>query len=355
MEHPLQKGIALIILFTALAGCFAGPVFEGDVLPNFDGRVFNNRDPMNQGPLDMISLSFGFVTQSETWPTWIDNPPADDVINRVDQDIRVTYISHATTLIQMDGLNILTDPVYSDRASPVSFAGPKRIRAPGLSLSELPPIDVILISHNHYDHLDIQTLQDIAALQAQPPLVLAGLGNGKLFEQIGLTNHRDLQWDESVQLGDVEFKFVECRHRSGRGIGDQMKTLWGSFVIQSDTGNVYFAGDTGYGPHLKEHGEQYGPFELAILPIGAYEPRWFMADVHMNPAEAVQAHIDLNSHQSLSIHFGVFQLTYEGVAAPEQELEAALSAKNIDPATFWRLQPGQSRVLSPTQPPSNRG
>lgn len=315
-------------------------------MDNFNGEVFVNRDPMDKGLFDMISLSWGFLTQSENWPTWIDNPDPDTIPERVFSGIQITYISHATTLVQMDGLNILTDPVYSRRASPVSFAGPERIRAPGIPLDELPPIDVVLISHNHYDHLDVETLQQLAAQQSTPPLVLAGLGNGKLFSDIGLSHFIDLQWNQGTSIDDVKFTFVECRHRSGRGLGDQMKTLWGSFVVESKSGTVYFAGDTGYGPHLKEHGEQFGPFDLSILPIGAYEPRWFMTDVHMNPAEAVQAHLDLNSRQSLSIHFGVFQLTYEGVNTPERELAESLTANNLDSSLFWSLEPGQTRIVN---------
>lgn len=349
MTHLCFKFLATVLLLITLSGCFAAPEYEGERSDHFDGEVFVNREPMNKGPFDMLKLGFGFVTQAKPWPAWIENTPADPIPHKVIDGIRITYINHATTLIQMDGINILTDPIYSDRASPLSFAGPKRIRAPGIPLDELPPIDVILISHNHYDHLDIETLQNLNTQQEQPPLILAGLGNGKLFEQSKLPEHVDLDWNESFALNEIEFTFVECRHRSGRGIGDQMKTLWGSFVIKSDTGSIYFAGDTGYGPHLKEHGEQFGPFDLSILPIGAYEPRWFMKDVHLNPEEAVEAHLDLGSKQSLGIHFGVFQLTYEAVSDPETALATALAAKQIRSDKFWQLEPGKSRSIKSSQ------
>lgn len=314
-------------------------------MDNFDGKVFRNREPLGQKPLDMLSFGWGSLTQAKQWPDWIENEPADVPPALVADGIRVTYINHATTLIQMQGLNILTDPIYSERASPFQWAGPKRVRAPGIAMDDLPHIDVILVSHNHYDHLDVDTLKQLTARQEKAPLVLSGLGVGQLFSEIGVTNYVDMQWGQVERYQDMEFSFVECRHRSGRGISDQMKTLWGSFVIKSAAGNVYFAGDTGYGPHLKDHGEQYGPFALAILPIGAYEPRWFMTDVHMNPEEAVRAHRDLQSKQSLSIHFGVFQLTYEAIDEPVQALKTALDTHGVNVADFWALEPGQFRNI----------
>ncbi|MFT7689163.1 MAG: L-ascorbate metabolism protein UlaG (beta-lactamase superfamily) [Candidatus Azotimanducaceae bacterium] len=337
--------IVHIVLAMLLTSCVAGPIYRGQVLDNFDGKVFVNRTPLSQKPLDVLSFGLGSLSKAEQWPSWIDNKPAEVPPASVSDGIRVTYINHATTLIQLRGLNILTDPIYSKRASPFQWAGPKRVRAPGISMSDLPNIDVILISHNHYDHLDVDTLKKLTARQEKPPLVLSGLGVGELLSKNGISKYIDMQWGQVEQFEDVEFSFVECRHRSGRGISDQMKTLWGSFVIKSASGNVYFAGDTGYGPHLKEHGELYGPFALSILPIGAYEPRWFMADVHMNPDDAVKAHEDLKSEQSLSIHFGVFQLTYEKIDGPAAALATALEAHEIDEANFWTLEPGEARSI----------
>ena len=259
-------------------------------------------------------------------------------------------MNHATVLIQVDELNILTDPVYSLRASPFQWAGPRRIRSPGVRLEDLPPIDVILISHNHYDHLDLDTLQKLQALNPQDdgPLILAGLGNGQLFVQHGLKHYRDMDWGERITHKTVEFIFTQAQHRSGRGIADQMKTLCGSFVIQTSHGNIYFAGDTGYGPHFKEAREEYGSFALSLLPIGAYEPRWMMSDIHLNPREAVQAHVDLDSQQSLGIHFGTFQLTYEGVDQPRLDLAKARQDLQVPDDQFWALQFGETRELSHT-------
>ena len=266
--------------------------------------------------------------------------------DRVENGIRATYINHATILIQVDGLNILTDPIWSERASPVTFAGPKRIRAPGIEISDLPEIDLVLISHNHYDHLDTATLRQLRQQQNKEPVIVSGLGNAALLRSLGYDQAIELDWSDSSSVEGATVHFVECQHRSARGVFDQMRTLWGSFVIETSEGNIYFAGDTGYSPHFKEQGERFGSFALSILPIGAYEPRWFMKDIHLNPAEAVKAHIDLNSKQSLGMHFGVFQLTWEPVDQPVTDLDTALQANQIDAGRFWALEPGQARVIT---------
>ena len=236
--------------------------------------------------------------------------------------------------------------MYAERASPFTFAGPKRIHQPGVRLEDLPPIDVILISHNHYDHLDTETLTKIVNQQDFAPKILTGLGNSALLNEIGLKNHNELNWNGSVKLDGINFTFTKCRHRSGRGITDQMQTLWGSFVIEAPSGNIYFAGDTGYDDHFTATKEKFGGFALSILPIGAYEPRWFMKDVHLNPAEAVQAHLDLNSERSMAIHFGTFQLTLESVEQPVIDLKAALATNQVSEENFLVLKPGATRVIA---------
>lgn len=297
----------------------------------------------------MLQLTAGFLFTAEEWPDRIDNQPRRVPNERVQgETISVTFINHATVLIQVAGVNILTDPIYSERASPLQWAGPKRVRRPGVRFEDLPPIDVILISHNHYDHLDIDTLQRLQSRnpQGNGPLILAGLGNGQLFQENGLSHYRDLDWGQRVTVRDVEFIFSEGQHRSGRGLSDQMKTLWGGFIIRTSQGNIYFAGDTGYGPHFRDAREQYGSFILSLLPIGAYEPRWFMTPVHLNPGEAVRAHVDLASQQSLGIHFGTFQLTYERIEQPIHDLKQALEELDIPESQFWALEFGETRVIS---------
>lgn len=328
-----------------LVGCVAAPGYEGARMENFDGSVFRNNQPMQKNLTDMLKLSWEFITKSATWPDEIEIAQQLVPQERVTNGISVTFINHATVLIQVDGLNILTDPIYAERASPLSFAGPKRIHKPGIRLEDLPPIDVILISHNHYDHLDIETLTELVGRQLKAPRILTGLGNSSLLDEVSLSNHAELNWNDSEANGDINFTFTECRHRSGRGITDQMQTLWGSFVIEAPSGNIYFAGDTGYDGHFKAARDKFGGFALSILPIGAYEPRWFMKDVHLNPEEAVQAHLDLNSEQSVAIHFGTFQLTLESVDQPETDLKAALTEKQINEDRFLALKPGDTRVI----------
>ncbi len=340
-----KRFIPTAITTGLLASCTGAPSYEGEPSDHFDGDVFINSTPMSKGAGDLLSLGWGSLTKSERWPSWIDIEQKAIAEERVEEGISVTFINHATFLIQVDGLNIITDPVYSMRASPVQFAGPRRVHTPGVAFEDLPHIDVVLISHNHYDHLDAATLKRLLEDQEEEPLILAGLGNGAYFDQLGLTQHADLDWEDSYSFEGVEFIFTECCHRSGRGISDQMKTLWGSFVIKTSQGNLYFAGDTGYDKHFATTGDEHGPFALAMLPIGAYEPRWFMKDVHTNPAEAVQAHRDLRSELSIGMHFGTFQLTYEAIDQPQIDLEEALEDQGVPEEEFLVLEVGERLVL----------
>jgi L-ascorbate metabolism protein UlaG (beta-lactamase superfamily) len=341
--------LCLCLLAISIASCTGAPRYDGPRSSHFDGNNFANTVPMSKGAGDIMKLGWGMVTEAETWPDWVEITPRPVDSERVHEGMTVTYINHASFLVQVDGLNILTDPIYSKRASPFQWTGPARVHQPGVRFEDLPPIDVVLISHNHYDHLDEATLKRFAEM-AEQPLILSGLGNGRLFEKWGLGEHRDLDWEESQRLGEVEITFTECRHRSGRGIGDQMKTLWGAFVIKTSAGNIYFAGDSGYGGHFQDAGYRHGPFALSLLPIGAYDPRWFMKDVHVNPAEAVQAHRDLGSELSIGMHFNTFQLTYEGIDEPEIDLAAALREARIAPDRFITLAPGAAITKGAGEP-----
>jgi L-ascorbate metabolism protein UlaG (beta-lactamase superfamily) len=342
----ITRGFLLSCSLLLVLSCTAAPNYDGEASTHFDGERFHNRDGADKSAWDLLKFGWGSLFNAASWPDTVAIEPGKVPHARVAQGISVTYINHSTFLIQVDGINILTDPIYAQRASPFQWAGPKRVHQPGVAMADLPPIDVILISHNHYDHLDESTLQELFARQDTPPLILAGLGNGALFSSLGLDNYRDMDWMDSALLGDLEFIFTECMHRSGRGIADQMKTLWGSFVIKTSAGNIYFAGDTGYGPHFAEAGEQLGPFALSLLPIGAYEPRWFMQAVHLNPQDAVQAHQDLRSAQSIGIHYGTFQLTYEAIDQPLIDLQQALLNSNVTAEQFWTLAPGETRTLA---------
>lgn len=335
------------LLVAALVGCVAAPGYQGKAGENFDGSVFTNREPMRKSLTDLLKLSWAFMTQSAVWPTLIPVTQQKVPMPRIETGISVSYINHSTVLIQAGNLNILTDPIYAERASPFRFAGPKRVHQPGIKLEDLPPIDIILISHNHYDHLDTETLTQLVSQQSDPPRILTGLGNSALLDKIGLDNHRELNWNGSELFKGTKITFTESRHRSGRGLTDQMETLWGSFVIETPAGNIYFAGDTGYANHFKAAKEKFGEFALSIIPIGAYEPRWFMKDVHLNPSEAVQAHVDLNSKVSLAIHFGTFQLTLESIEQPIKDLAIALKEHRLSEQSFLTLKPGATHVVTP--------
>jgi L-ascorbate metabolism protein UlaG (beta-lactamase superfamily) len=241
---------------------------------------------------------------------------------------------------------VLTDPIWSQRASPVSYAGPKRIRKPGLSFDRLPKIDVVLVSHNHYDHMDLPTLRSL--VERDRPAIVTALGNAAYLKNKGVPDAIELDWWRSWRLpGDcLTVTFTPARHFSARGLFDRDRTLWGGFWISAaNAPSVYFAGDTAMGVHFHFIRERLGAPDLALLPIGAYEPRWFMSEVHMNPAEAVEAHRILGARRSLAMHYGTFQMTDEAYDAPRRELAAAKQAAGIGDEEFSVPEPGESIVI----------
>jgi L-ascorbate metabolism protein UlaG (beta-lactamase superfamily) len=237
-------------------------------------------------------------------------------------------------------LNILTDPVWSERASPVSFLGPRRHRLPGIEFDRLPPIHAVLLSHNHYDHLDLPTLRRLAASRQQP-IFVAPLGLDRYLESRGITPARQLDWGDSLAVPGATIHAVPAIHFSGRSPFDRNQTLWSGYVIQSAFGTIYFAGDTGFGPHFAWIRDRFGAPRLALLPIGAYEPRWFMSPVHMNPEEALEAHRILGATTSIAIHHGTFQLADEAIDAPRRRL---LACEGGD--SFRVLENGQCALLA---------
>lgn len=327
----------LVTLFSAglLFGWWIGaPGHEGPPSAYFDGTHFQNAEDTPLPSFGRALRTFPFAERGpwEPWRTFPEQPPPPE---RVSEGLRATFINHATVLLQFDGLNVLTDPIYSERCSYLQWAGPERHHAPGVAFDDLPPIDVVLISHSHYDHLDVDTLTRLA--ERDDPLVLAGLGNDGLLDPLGVQN-RTLGWTDTVEHAGLTVHGRPSRHFAGRGLFDRMRTLWLSYVLETSVGPVYFAGDTGYGRHFADAAAEFGPPALALLPIGAYEPRDFMGPIHMNPADAVQAHRDLGARQSLGIHHGTFQLTYESQDDP---VEALASARGDDD-TFVALLPGEA-------------
>jgi N-acyl-phosphatidylethanolamine-hydrolysing phospholipase D len=260
-------------------------------------------------------------------------------------EITVTWIGHATALIQMNGLNILTDPVFSDRASPVSFTGPKRKVAIPVQLADLPRIDLVLISHNHYDHLDRPTILQLKAQAGGEPLFLAPLGIDAWLKNEGMQKVRAFDWwDQQTVLG-MNIHFVPSQHWSSRSPFDRNATLWGGWVVEHQGFKTYFAGDSGISKDFQDIGAKFGGFDVSLIPVGAYEPRWFMKDQHVNPAEAVQIHQDVKSKYSIGIHWGMFDLTDEALDQPLVDLPIALKQAQIPAEQFELFKHGQTRIF----------
>jgi N-acyl-phosphatidylethanolamine-hydrolysing phospholipase D len=271
-----------------------------------------------------------------------------------------TWIGHATVLVQMGGVNVITDPIFSERASPVDFTGPRRLQPPALALAELPRIDVVLVSHNHYDHCDIASLRTLARQEGGSPLFVVPLGVRVLLAENGIERVAELDWWESVRVdgasGPVEIVLTPVQHWSGRRLDDRMRTLWGGYAVFAPDLHLYFAGDTGYSRDFadtrarfasRQSPERGGGFDLALLPIGAYEPRWFMQTSHVNPDEAVRAHLDLGAKRSLGVHWGTFPLTDEPLDQPPRDLDAARVAHRVQGDVFVTMPIGGTLKLAP--------
>jgi L-ascorbate metabolism protein UlaG (beta-lactamase superfamily) len=316
--------------------------YEGPVTDHFDGvRFFSPGQPQDKGFVELArwQLGGGRKDWPESFPSpFRDKPPAEV------PGLRSSLIGHASFLIQVAGLNILTDPVFSDRASPVSFAGPKRVNPPGIAFDDLPPIHALLITHNHYDHLDTETLGRL--WQRHRPKVIAPLGNDAVIR----AEHPEIpvetrDWGGSVDLGRGVTAHVEpAYHWSARGINDRRMALWCAYVLTTPSGTIYHIGDTGFGDGriFQAVRERFGRPRLAHLPIGAYEPRWFMEPQHMNPQDAVKVLGIVEAEQALGHHWGTFRLTNEGVDEPPQELATALQAAEIPDGRFRPLRPGEA-------------
>ncbi|MCE4539470.1 MBL fold metallo-hydrolase [Pelomonas sp. P7] len=265
----------------------------------------------------------------------------------------VTWVGHATVLAQVGGLNLLTDPIFSERASPLPFAGPKREQPPGLALRELPRIDAVLVSHNHYDHLDLPSCRALAAQSSGSPLFAVPLGLADWFRRRGIERVVELDWWQSHGLDGLELVLVPARHWSARGLGDRMKTLWGGFAVFAPDCHLFFAGDTGYSRDFTDIRERFatrqaeGGFDIALIPIGAYEPRWFMQDQHVNVEEALKIHADLGAKRSLGVHWGTFELTDEALDEPPRQLGWQRAAQGLAEEAFFTLAIGETRRIPP--------
>ena len=258
----------------------------------------------------------------------------------------LTWIGHATLLLQINGVNILTDPQFSERASPVQWAGPKRVVPPGIDLEALPHIDIVIISHDHYDSLDTNTVKKLRSRTGgDKTSFFVPLGLKDWFQRIGINNVIEMDWWDEYQVDGLSIVATPMQHWGKRSPFTRNEHLWASWVIIDDGFRFYFGGDSGYSPHFQETGKRLGPFDLAAVPIGAYEPRWFMKNHHINPEEAVQAHKDLRSKKSVAIHWGTFMLTDEPLDEPPVKLKAALLEQGVSEDMFLILKHGETIVL----------
>lgn len=278
------------------------------------------------------------------WPRRVEQPVRKPPVLG-DAAAAITLIGHSTFLIQTPAGHVLTDPMYSERAGPFGILGPSRVRRPAVQFDDLPPIAVVLLSHNHYDHCDLPTLRKLA--QRFDPIVVTPLGNVPLVKSTGMRRIEELDWWEQATSPPLPITLTPAQHFSARTPFDRNRALWGGFLLTTHGVRIYFAGDTAYASFFPVIRERLGPIDLALLPIGAYEPRWFMQAVHMNPAESVQAHLDLQPSISVGMHFATFQLTTEGIDEPLRALDAARREKNVPADAFRTIAFGDSLLLPP--------
>lgn len=314
--------------------------YSGPSSDHFDGeRFFNPGQPTtDRGSRDLLRWKLAGL--AEKWPTTVAVAQAKPDA-RV-SGLRVTMVGHASLLIQAAGINILTDPVWSTRASPVAFAGPKRVTAPGIAFDDLPPIDVVLLSHCHYDHMDRATLRRLHAVHA--PMMAMPLGNDAIVRAM-IPDARCIvgDWWDRLDLGNgFATTLTPAYHWANRWPSDVRMALWAGHYLSTPVGTVWFVGDTGYGDGriFEQVRTRIGPPDVALIPIGAYAPRWFMADQHVDPTEAVRIFRDVRADKALGIHWGTFQLTDEAREAPVEALATALAEANIPPQRFVAARPG---------------
>jgi len=323
--------------------------YEGPPGDHFDGRRFFNPGLEERGFRDfwrwMKTRDKGFWRDLPGGPGPAPPPSVPG--------LRVTWVGHSTVLLQVAGLNLLTDPIWSERASPVSWAGPRRHRAPGIALDDLPPIDTLLLSHDHYDHLDRPTLRALA--KHHHPVLVTPLAVGKRLRRLPWSAIHELDWWDEVSLPGSTVTAVPARHFSGRGLFDRARTLWAGYVVSSREGDVYFAGDTGGGPHFAAIARRFPALRLALLPIGAFRPRWFMGPVHLSPRDALEAFETLGASTAVAIHHSTFELADDGQDEAPDELRRLLAARNDNRGTeasppFCILGFGKGRDVPAPEP-----
>ena len=323
--------------------------YQGQISDHFDGKRFFN--PQTQDPLKKNFMSYyqakAKYEKENGKSLWVEEKiPVKKFIPQpqINNDkINVTYVGHSTFLLQFNNLNILTDPIWSNRASPLAFLGPKRAKDPGIDFANLPKIDIVLVSHSHYDHLDIPTLKKLH--QHSRPKILSGLGVCYYLNNIKKLSFdcHEMDWHDKFNFNqDLTINFLPAQHWSKRMFWGSNATLWGAFALETKLGNIYFAGDTGYGNHFREAGNKFKQFRLALLPIGAYKPQDFMIKHHISPKQAIQAHEELNAQKSIAMHFETFRLASDNFYDPANDLRKYRAQKNLEDK-FLILEVGQNK------------
>lgn len=328
----------LVIIIVIAAGFFlSAPYYKGPASSHFTGIRFINYDNIKaKGFLDVMKWMLN-RDQGE----WTEIKKNSHTKPRAQEDsLTVYFVNHATFLIQWNGLNILTDPIWSERTSPFSFAGPKRMRPPGIKFENLPSIDLVLISHNHYDHLDVPTLQRL--WERDQPKYIVPLGVDIYLQKKKINETVALDWWEAEKMNQLNIEMMPAVHFSGRGMLDRDKTLWGGYMLSDGKRQLYFAGDTGYNEKMfGDIKKKYPAIDVALLPIGAYKPQWFMSPIHVSPEEAVVIHQQLNPTLSVGMHYGTFPLADDGQYESPKDLKEAIEKYKVDPAAFILLKEGE--------------
>ncbi|HEX9947429.1 MAG TPA: MBL fold metallo-hydrolase [Allosphingosinicella sp.] len=357
------RRLGTLLLFLAVGLCFAPSLippfldriyYEGPRSGHFDGERFFNPSPApaaaaHGGPARFLNRVIGSSERAQ-WPEQVPVTPTVPPRRVQGREMLVTWIGHATVLVQTRGLNILTDPIWSERASPFSFAGPKRVRAPGVRFEDLPKIDLVVVSHNHYDHMDLPTLKRL--WRRDRPTIVTSLGNDTILKGEGI-GAIALDWGAGHSVaplcppesscGEIDVRVERNHHWGSRWGTDRNRALWSAFTVRLPGGNLFFAGDTGYGDgSWAAEAARSGPFRLAILPVGAYEPRDIMKGNHMDPDEAVRVFETLKPAMALGMHWGTFQLTFESINDPPRRLAAAKKARGIPAERFVTTGVGRS-------------
>ena len=344
MRHLTRDRAARVLLLAVLSACgrAIAPAYHGPVSDHFDGKHFFNYERTPERQLEDAVRRQEPGRRRGHWDRWQDTPTDTPPPRVMGSALRVTFVNHSTVLVQTESLNILIDPVWSERVSPLAWYGPKRHRPAGIRFEDLPSIDLVLVSHNHYDHMDLPTLRRLA--ERFHPRIVVGLGNSIFLAKNGVAGAEDIDWWQSVSIApDVRLTGVPARHWSARSMNDVDRTLWLGFVLETPSGRIYLAGDTGYGQFFTMLHDRFPSFRLALLPIAPARPRGAMAARHMSAGDAVRAADQLHVETALAIHFGTFQ---QGDDGQEEPVDSLVEALVTEPSLrFLALRNGESRWI----------